>query len=159
MDPFTAIGLASSIITFVDLGQKVVSQANEIRKSASGSTKDDQSMNILAEEMAAFALKLGTAARPEDCTDGNEKALARLAKECRDTSAEIQAVLEKRQLKGKKSIWRAVKAAVRSKMTDEELLRLQERLKDHRAQLHLQFDHFKRSARCPYTQCSQTARC
>ncbi|KLU91329.1 hypothetical protein MAPG_09850 [Magnaporthiopsis poae ATCC 64411] len=142
MDPFAAIGLASSIITFVDLAQKVVTQANEIRKSVSGSTKDDQSTNILAEEMAAFALKLEIA-RPEDCTDENEKALARLAKECRDTSAEIQAVLEKRQLKGKQSFWHAIKAAARVKMTDEELLRLQGRLENHRAQLHLQLDHFK----------------
>ncbi|KAL8364921.1 hypothetical protein RB595_003961 [Gaeumannomyces hyphopodioides] len=146
MDPFTAIGLVSSIITFVDLGQKLVSQANEVRKSASGSTADDERTNTLAEEMAAFALKLETAAQPEDCTEGNERALARLAKECRGTSAEIQAVLDKRQLKGKKSFWRAFKAAARSKMTDEELLRLQGRLSDHRAQLHLQFDHFKRSA-------------
>ena len=47
MDPFTAIGLAASIVQFLEFGRKLVSGAVEIYRNVDGAT----SSNILLEQI------------------------------------------------------------------------------------------------------------
>ena len=49
MDPFTAIGLAASIVQFLEFGRKLVSGAVEIYQNVDGAT----SSNILLERITA----------------------------------------------------------------------------------------------------------
>ena len=80
MDPFTAIGLASNILSFIDFSAQLINGAQEIYDSASGTTGGNKSREAIVSEMNNFSLKL---LPPDDSQlSGDEKALCRLAAEC-----------------------------------------------------------------------------
>jgi len=58
MDPFTAIGLATNILAFIDFGTELVSAAKDIYESGSGTTREDQAWQNAAMEMKQLASKL-----------------------------------------------------------------------------------------------------
>ncbi|KAF4996147.1 hypothetical protein FDECE_12572 [Fusarium decemcellulare] len=120
MDPLTAIGLVSNIISFIDFGAKVISGAVEIHETFSGDsaglTEENRSTLNVVREMRHFASKL----QPPDQSQltGNEKALCALAKECEVLSQQIVDLVEKLRPKGGKSKLASLKAAFRSKRSE-----------------------------------------
>ena len=142
MDPLTAIGLASNILSFVDFSAKVVSSAIDIYVSPSGLTQENCSSEAIVAEMRHFASKLQP---PDDARlTGEEKALCRLAKECDDLAKQIIALIEKLRPKHQKSRSASVLAGLKSKWYDAERRKLEERLDHCRAQLALQLNYFTR---------------
>jgi hypothetical protein len=93
MDPFAAIGLASSILSFIDFSAELITGALEIYGSGSGTTEEGRSREAIVSEMKKFSSKL----LPPDNSQlmGDEKALCRLAAECNIFSDQILDLLEK----------------------------------------------------------------
>lgn len=147
MDPLTAIGLASNILSFIDIGIKVVSGAIEIYESPSGDSSGNRSTKTVVTEMRHFASKL----QPPDDSQltGDEKALCTLARECDDLAKQIIALAEKAKPRGRKSKSASLLAAVRTKWYESDSRKLEERLDHCRAQLGLQLNHLTRWGRRP----------
>lgn len=51
MDPFTAIGLAGNIISFIDLSYKVIAGVNKVLDSTSGMTPENAKLSALVEDL------------------------------------------------------------------------------------------------------------
>lgn len=126
MDPLTAIGLASGILTFLDFAQKVVTGADELYK------KDTTDDNVHAE---AIANDLDDAATDLATLPGktkHEKALNRLAENCRSVAQDLQQLLKKLTVSGKRTPWNITKVAIRSVRKRGDVQRLLERLGEYR---------------------------
>ncbi|KAJ4349347.1 uncharacterized protein N0V89_007961 [Didymosphaeria variabile] len=111
MDPVTAVGLVANILQFVELGCKIFTNAKEIRHSASGLTQNDQRTMDVISEMHRLSLNLETPGR--EPSDANEKALFKLACECRKLSHEILKLLDKTSTKNPGSKSEAIRSTVR----------------------------------------------
>jgi hypothetical protein len=142
MDPLTAIGLASSIVQFIDFSTKLIHGAKEIYDSAAGATEENQRLENVTAEMQTLSLKLLPPQGAQQTDD--ERALSRLAAECKILSDQILALLKSikpRDLGSKRqSVW----AALKSKWNEREKQELEERLKNCRSQLEIQLNFLMR---------------
>jgi hypothetical protein len=142
MDPFTAIGFASSILSFIDFSSKVVTGAIEIYGSDSRNTNEGRSSEAIVVEMRRFVAKLQP---PKDSKlTESEKALCKLAVECDSLAEQILSLLEKVKAKNRKSKGSSLVAAIKAKMYDGDRRRLEEHLNYCRAQLGLQLNDLTR---------------
>ena len=142
MDPLTAIGLASNILSFIDFGFEVVSIAKDIHGSPTGKSEDGRNIEAVVKQMRAFSALLQP---PDDAQlAGGDKALCALATECSGVSDEILRLLEKIRPKDPKSKSSSLAAAFKTKWYEGELRKLGERLDHSRAQLTLQLDYLTR---------------
>ena len=57
MDPFTAIGLASAIVQFVDYASKLVKGTIEIYGSATGDTAETGSLKLVTQKLRDLTQK------------------------------------------------------------------------------------------------------
>jgi hypothetical protein len=146
MDPLTAIGLASNILSFIDFSAQLINGAREIYDSTTGATEDNKSREAIVSEMKKFSSKL---LPPDDSQlSGDEKALCRLAAECNILSGQILDLLGKIKPKDPKSRSQSFWAALKNKVHEKEKLELEKRLENCRGQLELQLNYWMRSP-CP----------
>ncbi|KAF5565382.1 hypothetical protein FNAPI_1697 [Fusarium napiforme] len=136
MDPFTAIGLAGNILTFIDIGLKFVSQTKGIYDSQSNSTAENDNLNLMAARfttaMSEMQSKLPTGNLSKD-----ERALKELVEECSNISGELQNLLAELKAKKPNSKRSSVKAAFRDWRKKSEKDDLHKRLENSRQQLDL----------------------
>ncbi|KAK4451173.1 hypothetical protein QBC34DRAFT_58748 [Podospora aff. communis PSN243] len=144
MDPLTAISLASSILTFIEFGAKVISGAADVYGSPSGLTADGQSTQAVVSEMQKFAVNLRPPAEDYKLTP-EERALCRLAAACDGICGEIIELIEKCRPTSPMSKSAALLAGLRSRWYEGERRRLEERLGNCRAQLVLQLNYLTSS--------------
>ena len=141
MDPLTAIGLASNILSFIDFIAQVISGAIDIYGSPSDLTEENRSFEAIVTEMRHFASKVQP---PDDAQlTGDEKALCRLTNECDDLSTQIIALIHKVKPKDRKSKSASLLAGLKSKWHEADRRKLEERLDRCRAQLALQLNYLK----------------
>lgn len=90
MDPLSAISLASAVISFIDFGCQITSEAHEIYRSSHGLTKDFEEIQDTCERSKELikAIKLEV-----NATD--HEGLQTLAESCLETANEITTVLDK----------------------------------------------------------------
>ncbi|KAK3313992.1 hypothetical protein B0H66DRAFT_537239 [Apodospora peruviana] len=136
MDPVTAIGLASGILSFITFSTKLVSGAIRIYESADGQLEDNRRRDVILQEMKQFGARL---LAPDDSQlVGEEKGLCVLATECQSISEALIALLDRIKPKDPnskaQSLWSALKNAVHEKEKDD----LEQRLDRCRGQLELQ---------------------
>src|ERR1051325_4548642 len=93
MDPVTAVSLASAVVQFIDYTTKLVDAAADIHHSGSGTTLENRNIELVVSEMNALSRRLEPPRTGEQNDD--EKALCRLAAECRILSDQILGLLEK----------------------------------------------------------------
>jgi hypothetical protein len=98
-DPITLLGLASSIITFVEFGYKVTAAAKQVRDSAQGMTKEIEELGLIVQDINASndrVKKANPVGRQQ--TDDEARILA-MVKECQiltDSLGKIMGKLNKR---------------------------------------------------------------
>ncbi|KAI0113832.1 hypothetical protein F4776DRAFT_332710 [Hypoxylon sp. NC0597] len=130
MDPVTAIGLASSILTFVGFSYSLISGTYEIAKLGSTTGNDNvelvvKDLNKLTEELRKHELK---------GTSKHETALTKLALKCEALSGELLALLE--TLKAKEGFqWNTVKVALRSMRKKREVADKMAMLTEYRSEV------------------------
>ncbi|KAI1126769.1 hypothetical protein F5Y10DRAFT_206453 [Nemania abortiva] len=89
MDPFSIVGIASNILSFVDFGWKLVTEARAIYQSASDVTSGDKTIETIAND----AQRLCAAIVARSTVDTGE--LQELAKECQRVADELLAIVPK----------------------------------------------------------------
>ncbi|KAK3319658.1 hypothetical protein B0T19DRAFT_340119, partial [Cercophora scortea] len=144
MDPFVAVGLASSIVAFLDFGFKIVKAARAIQDSTSGATSQDEDLTFLSEKIKGLAIDLQPATPGSQMTP-DEVRLGELAKTCTRLSDDLLKLIGKLQPANpasKRQVFRTALRAVRTKGEKEDL---EKRLDQCRQQLHLQLSHMSRS--------------
>ncbi|GAD92852.1 conserved hypothetical protein [Paecilomyces variotii No. 5] len=133
MDPITAVGLASSILTFVEFAGKCVKGAYEIYNSELGSAAD----NSRSKEL------LGNIVTATDTLDShfcgiskNEKSLREICKICHQQSDKLQRILGELTVTEKDSKWQSLKVSFKSmrKETKEEITSIERSLDSCRLQ-------------------------
>lgn len=90
MDPITAVGFASSILTFIDFSYQIISGTFEVIKS--GSTADNAHVSVVINDLHNVTKEFTN--RPP-AHSKHEDALNALALECQDVSEELRKLLEK----------------------------------------------------------------
>ncbi|KAH8893882.1 hypothetical protein GQ53DRAFT_605657, partial [Thozetella sp. PMI_491] len=81
MDPLTAIGLVSNILSFISFGADLLKGAAEVYNSSSGTLENNRSREVVMRQMREFSSKL---LAPDDSNFvGGDKQLCILAEECR----------------------------------------------------------------------------
>ncbi|KAI0102787.1 hypothetical protein GGR51DRAFT_573819 [Nemania sp. FL0031] len=89
MDAFSAIGLASNLLSFIDFGWELVTEARAIYRSASGITDSDRTIRTIANDTQKLCAAI--AARSTDSTED----LQELAQECQRVADELLAIVSK----------------------------------------------------------------
>jgi hypothetical protein len=140
MDPVTAIGLVSAILSFIGFGTKLVRGTIEIYGTADGVLAENRSREAVAGKMKELAARMA----PPDAGGkapqlaGKDKDLCDLAAECRAISEKLVELLGRIKPRdpGRKlqSLW----AALRSVASEREREELERRLDYCRGQLELQ---------------------
>ena|SRR5579871_3494220 len=139
MDPFTAIGLAGNVITFLEFGYSVISKVKEIGNSTSGGSSSNQALASVAKRLQDVALSLpGTG--PTATVSSQCQSLEHLGTECQRVSEDLLKLLESLRAKdatSKRSIlWAALRETSGKKRA--ELRELEKRLDRCRQQLNLE---------------------
>lgn len=146
MDPVTAIGLVSAILSFIDFGHKLVKGAIMIHGSIDGTVDENRSSEAIVKEMKRFSSGL---LPPDDSQlAGEEKELCMLAQECRALSGQLVDLLQKVKPKDPASKSQSLWASLKSKVYEKEMEGLEKRLDYCRGQLELQVTFLSRSVHC-----------
>ncbi|KAM0351043.1 hypothetical protein ACHAPU_002824 [Fusarium lateritium] len=134
MDPITAVGLASAIISFVPLGISLLKNAREIRDSVDGTLEKNETRKAIIDEMQAVARRLKPAVQTPVAPE--QKGLYDLALKCYDLSQRILDLLDKIKPKPQSSFG-AYRLAFRAWSKEGEIKDLEKSLNDCRSQLAL----------------------
>lgn len=133
MDPVSAIGLASSILTFIDIGYKVVSGTLETAQSgwAPSTERLDVVARDLQDAVARFSKPVSASA------SGTEKALEEVSVRCQALSLELLALLERFKVPATKPgiSWDSFKVATRRMRSESKVQELQTSLAEYRSQI------------------------
>ncbi|PNP85102.1 hypothetical protein FNYG_01627 [Fusarium nygamai] len=135
LDPVTAIGLASSIVAFVDFSAKLVKGSIEIYQASDGTLTENRSSQAVAVAMERFAARfvIQQLSQPSD----EEKELVDLATKCHAVCIEILGLLGRIKPKDLSSKRQSLWAALKNKFHQGEREELEKRLDTYRRQLEL----------------------
>jgi hypothetical protein len=134
MDPVTAIGLASSIISFVTFSWSLVTGAQELYQSGEKTSKANASRRTIIEDLRDYSDDLESGTGSELTGSRHENALRRLAKDCNALSDELVKILEKLE-KSKNSRWESLKTILKEKIKEEEIAGIEFRLSQFRSEV------------------------
>jgi len=143
MEALTAIGLIANIVQFVDLGAKLINSAKEIQASTNGMTMENKNLEKVTTEMRKLTMEFNPLFM--DAKSEDERAIGRLAQECRDLSEQILSLLKKitpTKPSSRRQIWGSTR---RNQKYKREKKGLEEKLANCRGQLHLHFSRLTRS--------------
>lgn len=140
MDPFSALGLASNVVQFIDFGSKLISESHEIYKSASGSSTGNMELELIHNDLNELTkgLKGSTGLNKQSLT-ADEAALRRLAASCHTVAVELLNVVKTLKIDNNSNHrkWRSFRQAIKSVWKQSDIDNLQTRLAEFRAQLTL----------------------
>ncbi|KIY00632.1 uncharacterized protein Z520_03295 [Fonsecaea multimorphosa CBS 102226] len=139
LDPLSAIGLASAIVQFVDFGAEIIQGAREVYGSMSGATERNRSLEVVVSQMSNLISKLSAQGDSQQSED--EKALGRVADECKILAKQILDLLEKIKAKDPNSTLQAVWAALKNQKYRRERQELEGRLESCRNHLEFQLNY------------------
>ncbi|KAF5652541.1 hypothetical protein F25303_3167 [Fusarium sp. NRRL 25303] len=135
LDPVTAIGLASSIVAFVDFSAKLVKGSIEIYQASDGTLTENRSSQAVAGAMERFAARL--VIQQSSQLFGDEKDLVDLAKNCHIVCMELLSLLERIKPKDLSSKRQSLWAALKNRFHEDDRKDLESRLETYRRQLEL----------------------
>ncbi|KAH6708921.1 hypothetical protein BKA61DRAFT_128968 [Leptodontidium sp. MPI-SDFR-AT-0119] len=128
-----AIGVASGILTFIDLGYKIVHGTYETYKSATGATEENIHVAAVIADLETVSDGLvGTTASSRT----NDAELTVLARKCRALSQDLLRLLRKLVAKDK-SLMQSFKATWRVMRNQKEVSSIEKRLEQYRQQITL----------------------
>ncbi|KAG5818771.1 hypothetical protein H9Q74_000936 [Fusarium xylarioides] len=143
MDPVSAIGLASGILTFVEAGLKLVKIAYNIHNSLDGVLDDNRHRESITSEVGKAALRLDVAGNARLTPE--QESLSDLAKKCKATSRELfKALNEVKPKQISSNPFKSLRYAVKANVKAKDIEGLETQLKDYRDQLILALVEFSR---------------
>ncbi|KAE9365068.1 hypothetical protein N431DRAFT_549389 [Stipitochalara longipes BDJ] len=131
MDPITAIGLASSIVAFIDFSWSLLTGAKNLYESGRRRTKENARISSIVNNLNEYALELTIGG---EGASKHEKALRALANDCCVVSKELVKILEKLEMK-KNSRWQSLKKSWEAMRKADDIALIEARLGKYRAQM------------------------
>lgn len=144
MDPLSAIGLVSSVITFIDFGYEVMAAAKEVRASTTGTTTANKHVEFLNTRMQAVAADLAAGKSNQGSMSADTRRLTELADKCLELSNDLKSLLDKLRANNPKSKRQVLSAIVNNVTKKDQKKELEARLDQCRQQLQLQLSHTTR---------------
>lgn len=142
MDPLTAIGLVSNILSFIDFSARLLKGAKEVHDSHHGVLEENRSRGTIMREMQRMSTQMSVSEAPEK--EDENSSLRILASECRQLSTQLISLLERIKPDDSGSKTQSLLSAIRNKIYDSERESLEARLSDCRSQLHLELSNLTR---------------
>ena len=142
MDPASAIGVTSAVITFLEFSWKVVRNAKEIYDSADGCSNDNLTREAIAKSMHGFSRKL----QPPDpsAISPEYQGICKLSSECQSISSEILKISDSLKIGEARSRYNALRTGLKAWRFRNDLIQLEERLGRCGDQLSLELSYLKR---------------
>lgn len=124
-----AAGLASSILTFIDISFRIVKGAHELYKSASGSTSENDHIAdvVLDLEKASGYLSIAH-------SGNNDAGLQSLLAQCQSLSRDLLELLHKLRVKDK-TLFKSFAAAFANARKQKDIASIEHRLDQYRQQI------------------------
>jgi small nuclear ribonucleoprotein (snRNP)-like protein len=133
MDPISIVGVAASIVTFIDFTQKLLSLALGIHDDQKQCELEHKTLEEVTLALKSLAEKLP----PQGSGQSSEQAdMARLASHCRDLANDILRRLDKNKAK-KRTLFGSFRSASLTIWSRSEITQLQGRLHQYVNQLNL----------------------
>lgn len=133
LGPLTALGVASNITQFVDLGLKATCKFREIHGSVAGATEENMDLEVMTRSFIAINAQLySSIGSPEEAD-----ALGDLCQRCAKTADEMIVALESFKVLGKKTRWKSARKALKGLWGREKVEGIRGRLLEFRADLNL----------------------
>jgi hypothetical protein len=147
MDPLTALSVAGNVVQFVDFSCKLISASRQLYNNeelsvhAQAASAASDILDYTIKLRRTFRAPEGSATLTED-----DLLLESICKECDDVARDLLGRLDKLKVRSDKLkvpekntvgkvIWPTLTAAFKSIWTQEDLLDIQERLKNYRSQI------------------------
>jgi len=141
LDPFSALGLASNIVQFVDFSSILISDSRELYRSVSGITIENGEVKEATEELQRLCDRLAGLRMTSSTTNAlskEEECLRKLAISCRETSHALLSVLRDITAQEPRKKWQTFRVALKSVLKKDQIQELEKKLDSHRSQLALQ---------------------
>ena len=132
MDLVTAIGFASSILTFIEFSWGLVTGTYKVYKSAAGTAIENAHINTVIDDLQKITEDLS----PEvDLKTRHGKALCQLAEKCNELSKDLLKILEKLQATDRNPKGQSMKRKLMSMRKENEISCIEKRLHKYRSQI------------------------
>ncbi|KAI0541015.1 hypothetical protein GGR58DRAFT_498633 [Xylaria digitata] len=134
MDPISALGIASSVITFIDFAAKLISTTQVIFHSSDGASTDDLALAKIYTKLRNLSARLASSACPQQSFSSSQSledvsGLQELSAACEQDCQEIINALQAFKIQGKDGrLWGSVKAAFKSKLGRSKITAIEGRL-------------------------------
>jgi hypothetical protein len=132
MDPITAIGLAAAVVDFVGFSWGLVTGAREIYRSANGTLDENAHLEDIMVDLDSIADDLN---KTSPGRTRAERAIKQLAGDCQVESAALLDILRKLKVRGKKTVWKSLKAKFASLLAKDDVNELKDRLQEYRSEI------------------------
>ncbi|KAH0432300.1 hypothetical protein CcaCcLH18_06506 [Colletotrichum camelliae] len=139
MDPVSAIGLASAVLSFIDFGTKIISGTKQIYDATSGVKQDNLTLQVVVSNLKELSTKL-SGPDPENRTE-SDKDLCELASECKRLAEDLNQLLNRIEPKVKGSKRHSFVSALKNERFAGEKEELRVRLEACRGQLHFKLSY------------------
>ena len=140
-DPFTVIGIASSIVQLVDFSSKLVSESKEIYRSANGALSEHTEIESVAADLSTLSQRVSASVAARVTIQASsslfedEARFQQLAASCHEVSQEILTVLQDLKTKEPHQKWHSFRQAVKGVWNKERIQDLEKRLERIRGEI------------------------
>ena len=117
LDPISAAGLASNVLSFIDFGIKVLAKTKEIHESYDGSLLEHREIRLAAERCGRLRHSIDDSLSLLPVTESltpAEIVLQDVAKECQDMAKEFCATLDGLAARSGQSRWKTFRQAIKA---------------------------------------------
>lgn len=100
LDPLSAIGLASSLVQFLDFAGKLLSSSYSAYKSIDGATNENRQLESVIQDVRSWSESLSNLPSPTSAhVSADERALQDLREECQRLAQELLSTLQSLKVK------------------------------------------------------------
>lgn len=135
MEALAAVGLASSIVQFVDFATKIISKGYQYQKSVDGVLDENVELQAIADNLDQLSKGLITSkektspsARRKKNSKENE-ALKAVAIECQKIAKDLSTAVDRLKITGKRTKWKSFRQALKSQWKKEKIEATMRRLR------------------------------
>lgn len=137
MDPVSAVGLAASIVSFVDFACDLVKGSYKIYRAESDESASHAHIGTILNDLEDVTKTLQTDVKPDS---PHRDFLKKLASDCAAASTELSSVLKDLKRKEGNKIWRSLEAKWNSMRREKEVVSIEQRLNSIRLELLLRLN-------------------
>jgi hypothetical protein len=137
MDPTSALGIAASIVQFVEFASRLISRGYQISQSENGDLVN-QDRKCIAENLATLSTGLNNSLEldmPNRELTKTEKELRRFSDDCNDMAEKLLDALQKLKASSRNQGWKVFQEALLTLWNEKTIGKMQWRLQEIRQQL------------------------